>query len=204
MVVGYDIGFNFILPNIEVIENIYDPQNQHNFNSMEFIPKYDLMTKNIPFFGIPILENLNSPNKTLVIGHNFRNISDNELKIDIFSYCLRKRCFVELPKFTFRTLVILNNLTSNAYESLPFEFSRLKKTPFIDLKKKFTSHLNPKYISLYLSKDNYKPFFLKQKIGQIKIKYVDCNCDEPCFVCKNKTLRISKGENNIECIIYNC
>ncbi|RIA91153.1 hypothetical protein C1645_132041 [Glomus cerebriforme] len=206
MVVGYDMDFNFILPSIEVIENYYDPQGPCNFKSMELASNYNLLTGNIPFFGIPILENLNSSNNSLIIGHNFRK-DDNSSKIDVFSYCLKKRCFVNLPKFTFHTLIILNNIASNAYELLPFEFSMLKNKPFIDLKRRFTSRLNPKYISLYLLKDNYKPFFLKQTTGQIKIKYVDCNCgetDETCFVCENKTLRISKVDNNIECIVYNC
>jgi hypothetical protein len=201
MVVGYDADFNFILPNIEVIKKHHNSQDQCNFTSTSLF-KHDLMTRNIPFFGIPILENLNPKNKSLVIGHNFRNV-DNELNIDMFSYCSKNGRYVDLPEFTFCTLII-NDPIIDAYGSLPFEFSMFKKKPFIDLKEKFTSHLNPKYISLCLSKDNYKPFFLKQKIEQIKIKYVDCNCGKTCFVCKNKTIRISsKDENNIECIVYN-
>ncbi|CAB4426482.1 unnamed protein product [Rhizophagus irregularis] len=200
MVVGYNANFNFILPNIEVIKKRYIPQGQCNFNSMS-LSKHELMTKNIPFFGIPVFEDLNSQNKSLVIGHNFRNV-DDELKIDMYSYCSKDGRYVDLPKFTFCTLII-NDPISNAYELLPFKFSTLKKKPFVDLKKKFVSHLNPKYVSLCLSKDNYKPFFLKQKTEQIKLKYVDCNCGKTCFVCTNKTLGISKSENDIECIIYN-
>ncbi|EXX68660.1 hypothetical protein RirG_103140 [Rhizophagus irregularis DAOM 197198w] len=201
MVVGYDTDFNFILPNIEVIKKHHDSHDKRNFTSTT-LSNHDLMTRNIPFFGIPILENLNNLNKSLIIGHNFRNV-DNELKIDMFSYCAEKSCYVNLPNFTFCTLII-DDPISNSYGSFSFEFSMLKKKPFVDLRKKFTSHLNPKYISLCLSNDNYKPFFLKQKIEQIKIKYVDCNCGKTCFVCKNKTLRISsKDENNIECIVYN-
>ncbi|CAB4485959.1 hypothetical protein RhiirA5_402674 [Rhizophagus irregularis] len=196
MVVGYDTNLNFILPNIEVIKKHCYPQDQCKFSSME-LSKNELITKNIPFFGIPVFEDWNYLNKSLIIGYNFRNVN-NELKIDMFSYCTKENCYVNLPKFNFCTFII-NHPISNAYRLLPFKFSILKKKPFVDLKNKFTPHLNPKYISSYLSKvNNYKPFFLKQKIDQIKLKYVDCNCGKTCSVCKDKTLGISRGE----CIVY--
>ncbi|GET00859.1 hypothetical protein GLOIN_2v1473653 [Rhizophagus clarus] len=140
MVVGYDTNFNFILPNVEVIKNDHNSHDQHNFTSVP-LPKHDLMTKNTPFFGIPVLESLNHLNKFLIIGHNFRNV-DDKLEIVMFSYCSKKRCYANLPKFTFCTLII-NEPISNTYGSFPFEFSMWKKKPFVDLKKKFTSHLNP-------------------------------------------------------------
>ncbi|GBC01723.1 hypothetical protein RclHR1_04300005 [Rhizophagus clarus] len=202
MIVGYDKDFNFILPTIEVIKKHHNSRDHHSFDSIA-LSKQDLMTRNIPFFGIPVFEDLN--HKSLVIGHNFRNV-DNELKIDVFSYCSKNSRYVDLPEFTFCTLII-NDPISNAYGLLPFKFSMLKKKPFIDLKKEFASYLNPKYVSLCLSKDtnNYKPFFLKQKIEQIKIKYVNCNCSKTgkiCSICQRKTLGISKSENDVECIIY--
>ncbi|CAB5383749.1 unnamed protein product [Rhizophagus irregularis] len=210
MVVGIDLDFNFILPNIikvEVIENSFNSKDNCDFYSMKLTPKCDLISENIPFFGIPILNDLNS-NNSLVIGHKFcKAQADNELEIHTFSYCLKENRYVNLPEFTFYTLIILNNPTPGDYELLPFKFSRMKKKPFIDLQSQ-SSSLNPRYVSLYLSSkvnNNYKPFFLNQKIKQIKIKYVDCNCDEDCSFCKNKTQqRLSKNENNVECIVYNC
>ncbi|GBB93563.1 hypothetical protein RclHR1_21990001 [Rhizophagus clarus] len=199
MVVGYDTNLSFNLPNIEVIKKTYYPQGECKFNSM-VLSKNELITKNIPFFGIPVFEDLNSLNKSFIIGYNFRNVN-NELKIDMFSYCSKVRCYVNLPKLNFCAFII-NHPISNAYKLLPFRFSILKNKPFVDFKNKFTSHLNPKYVSLCLSKDNYKPFFLKQKIEQIKVKCVDCNCGKTCSVCKNKTLGILKGENDVKCIVY--
>ncbi|RIA91152.1 hypothetical protein C1645_822458 [Glomus cerebriforme] len=198
MIIGFDTNFKLSDICVKSMKYIYDSKIPCDFYSIPL--QVDLgLTNNIPFFGIPVLENLNSLNKSLIIGHNFRNISsDNELKIDVFSYNLKERRFVELPKFTFCTLIILNNLTSNDHELLPFKFSIFKKSPFIDLKKKFTSYLSLKFISLYLSEENYKPFFLKQNIKQIRIKYVDCKCDKTCTVCKNKKLRVSRSENNIK------
>ena len=64
--------------------------------------------------------------------------------------------------------------------------------PFIDLKGS-----NPKYVSLYLSRDDsYRPIFLNQNSKQINVEYVDCNCEKTCFICTNKSLKISKDENN--------
>jgi hypothetical protein len=206
MVVGIDLYFNFILPDIikvEVIKDSFNSQNNCDFHSMKLAPKYDLISENIPFFGIPILNDFNS-NNSLVIGHKFcKAQADNELEIQTFSYCLKKNQYVNLPEFTFHTLLILNNPTPSNYELLSFKFSRLKKKPFIDLHSQ-SSGLNPKYVSLYLSSNvnNYKPFFLNQKIKQIKIKYIDCSCDKSCTFCRNKTLRLSKNESNVECIVY--
>src|SRR4051812_26182743 len=73
--------------------------------------------------------------------------------------------------------------TSNVFGSLPFKLNILRN-PFIDLKKNY-ARFDPKYVSLYLSTDNYKPFFLNQKIKKICIEYIKCNCYKTCFICKN-------------------
>ncbi|CAB4376468.1 unnamed protein product [Rhizophagus irregularis] len=166
MIIGYDTDFNPILSDtsVELIKNVYDPQNSCEFYSIPLKQKLDsMLERNIPFFGIPILENFDL-SKSLIIGHNFR-IVDGEYKIDIFSYCLEKKRYVNLPKVTFCTFIISNYPTSDSYESFPFNF-KLLKTPFVDLN---TSSINPKCVSLYFSKNNdYKPIFLNQKINQIK------------------------------------
>ncbi|RIA91151.1 hypothetical protein C1645_875651 [Glomus cerebriforme] len=199
MVIGYDINFKFTSDvRVTSIKYIYDPYNQCDFYSIPLKDDLDLMTNNTPIFGIPVLENLDSSNDSLIIGHNFHKDNYNS-KIDVFSYCLEKRCIVNLPRFTF-ILIALNGLTSNNYASLSFGFNGLKNTPFIDLKNLKKHSLDPKYISCCLSKENYKPFFLKQTINQIKVKYVDCICKKTCTFCKNKTSKIAKGEN-VECLI---
>ncbi|CAB4426297.1 unnamed protein product [Rhizophagus irregularis] len=199
MVIGYDTDFNSLLPNtsVELIKNIYDPRNPCEFYSIPLKHKLDsMLERNIPFFGIPVFENFDL-NKSLIIGHNFR-IADDENKIDIFSYCLEKKRYVNLPKFTFCTFIISNYPISDFYESFPFSFKVLKKTPFVNLD---TKSITPKCVSLYLSKNNeYKPPFLNQRINQIKVKYLDCKCSRTCFICKNKNVKISKNE--VECILF--
>uniref|UniRef100_U9URT7 DUF7431 domain-containing protein n=1 Tax=Rhizophagus irregularis (strain DAOM 181602 / DAOM 197198 / MUCL 43194) TaxID=747089 RepID=U9URT7_RHIID len=179
MVIGYDIDFNFILPDticVELVKTVYDPQIPCEFHTIPLQQELDSMLAScIPFFGIPIFSNLDSSNKSIIIGHKFRNTqSDNKYNVDVYSYCVKKKCFDILPQFTFCTLYISNYPTSSSsYASLPFKF-KLLKSPFIDLN---TISINPKCVSLYLSKNNnYKPMFLNQKVNQIKIKYL--NWDE--------------------------
>ncbi|GBB88810.1 hypothetical protein RclHR1_15400003 [Rhizophagus clarus] len=136
IVIGYDTNFNFILPDtigVEIIKDEYDPQIEpRKFYSIKLQRELDsMLAENIPFFGIPILENFNL-NKSLVIGHNFRNVED-EHQIDIFSYCLEKKCYVDLPKVTFCTLIVSNYPDSNLYASLPFNFKSSGKKPYIKL-----------------------------------------------------------------------
>jgi hypothetical protein len=204
MVIGYDINFNHILSDTNVLlhKEDYYPESPCFFNSMKLQLECDLITRNIPFLGIPILTNLDSSNNSLIIGHNYCNTrSNNKFRIDTFSYCVKGKYYVNLPKFTFCTLIILSNTTpNNSYGSFPFKFNRWKN-PFVDFKEP-----NPRFISLYLSKDNnYIPIFLNQRNKQINIEYVDCNCrktDETCFICKSKTSKISTKQNNIECKVY--
>ncbi|CAB4483691.1 unnamed protein product [Rhizophagus irregularis] len=203
MIIGYDINFSSNI-RVELIKKKYNSQNQHEYyNSMILQPinHNNLIEKNIPFFGIPILSNFNSSNNSNIIGHNFCK-SDNGLKIYTFSYCSKKNCYVNLPKFTFCTLIILDNISNTCTKLLPFEFSMIKNKPFINLEK-FTESLDPKWISLYLpiDKDYYNPIFYNQKKKKIKVNYVDCKCNKTCLICKNKKLKIS-NENNAICIIY--
>ncbi|PKC62441.1 hypothetical protein RhiirA1_538499 [Rhizophagus irregularis] len=203
MIVGYDTHFNFLLSDItsvELIKKKYKSKKiQCEFDNIELQRELgSMMASGIPFFGIPVLSNFDSSNNSIVIGHNF---SSNQT-IDIFSYSVKNNCYSKLPSFTFYILIISDYSTSDTYTSLPFNYKMLK-SPFVPLQS--SRPIIPKYISLYLSKndnDNYKPIFLKQKKGQIKIKYVDCKCKQTCYVCQNKTLKISKSEKNIDCILF--
>ncbi|RIA88004.1 hypothetical protein C1645_776023 [Glomus cerebriforme] len=202
MIIGYDINFNFILSDtiVQLNKEVYDPESPCLFNNMKLQLEHELITGNIPFLGFPILDNLDSSNNSIIIGHNFCNTqSDDKFRIDTFSYCIKNKFYVNLPKFTFCTLIILNSNTFNSCESFPFKFNKWKK-PFIDFKES-----NPKYISLYCSKDNnYNPIFTSQRGRgkQICIEYVNCNCNKTCFICMNKTSKISTKQNDIECKIF--
>ncbi|GES72671.1 hypothetical protein GLOIN_2v1549518 [Rhizophagus clarus] len=163
MVIGYDIDFNFIIDNhVEIIKKQYDPRNE-KFDSIILQTKSELDGTNFPFFGISILNSLEDSNvSSLVIGHNFHNVqSNNELKIDLFSYCSKDNCYFNLPNFTFCVLIILN---PNAYKSFHFTFKILKK-PFINLDSQ------PEYVSFLHLLNNYQPIFLNQKIKRINIEY---------------------------------
>ncbi|CAB4376495.1 unnamed protein product [Rhizophagus irregularis] len=200
MIVGYDTHFNFLLSDItsvELIKKEYKSIIKREFDNIELQQEFgSMMASGIPFFGIPVLSNFDSSNNSIVIGHNF---SSNQT-IDIFSYNVKNNCYSKLPSFTFYILIIFDY--SNTYTSQPFNYTMLK-SPFIPLQS--SKPIIPKYISLYLLKndnDNYKPIFLKQKNKQIKVKYVDCGCKQTCYVCQNKTLKISKNEKNIDCILF--
>ncbi|CAB5376190.1 unnamed protein product [Rhizophagus irregularis] len=199
MVVGYDTDFKYIYLDknkVELRKFVYDTENRE-FDSIPLQRElFSMIRDGNSFFGLPILNNLNPSNESLVIGHNFRKTSNNEFKIDLFSYCTKTHRYVNLPKFTFCTLVILNNDVNNT----PFEFKKQGK-PFINFQIERNSYIQ--FASLYLiNDDNYSPIFLNQGLKQTNIEYVDCNCNKTCFICKNKTERISNNDQ-ISCTITN-
>ncbi|PKC03600.1 hypothetical protein RhiirA5_423525 [Rhizophagus irregularis] len=194
VVIGYDTDFKHIYSNgskVELRKFVYDKENRE-FDSIPLQRELVSMIRDgNSFGGIPILNNLNPSNESLVIGHNFRKTSNDEFKIDLFSYCTKTHRYVNLPKFTFYTLVILNNDVNQ----IPFEFKK-QLYPFIN----YDSMYVP-FVSLYLiNGDNYSPIFLNRARKQINIGYVDCNCNKTCFICKNKTKRISNNDQ-ISCTI---
>ncbi|PKY14694.1 hypothetical protein RhiirB3_519824 [Rhizophagus irregularis] len=204
MIIGYDTNFNFMLPDIISVESIgieYYPKNSYIFCNLPLKRKINLI--GVPLFGIPVLSNLNSSNNSIIIGHNFCNTQKNGLNVDVYSYCLKKKCYDKLPQFTFCVLIISDYpSSSNSYSSLPFNsrFFGIGTNPYVKLN---SSSKNPKCVSLYLSKkDNYKPTFLNQKINQIKVEYVHCNCKKTCFICKKKTVKLSISENYAKCILF--
>ncbi|GES72832.1 hypothetical protein GLOIN_2v1778161 [Rhizophagus clarus] len=154
IVTGYDIDFFSNISNIDVelIKKEYNSQSKCEFDSITLQIEHKLIEKGIPFFGIPILSNLN----TLTIGHNFRKLN-NELKIDAFSYCSKTNRYVVLPNFTF-SLFILKSPTSNSHE--PFKFD-LRRKPYVEFKEP-----NPRYISLYLLKGLY--YLEREYIDELK------------------------------------
>ncbi|RIA80284.1 hypothetical protein C1645_838969 [Glomus cerebriforme] len=107
MVIGYDIDFNSIPfdndVQLKVIKNDFSAQNNQTVQESNSFLR----------FGIPVLNELDVSNNYPIIGHHFFNIHENNMisnKIGLrtFSYCLKNNYCINLPNFTFYTLVISN------------------------------------------------------------------------------------------------
>jgi hypothetical protein len=209
MIIGFYTNFNFILSDFNtqlyILKNDFDASNKQDLmidtNLLDF--EYDSLIGDIPCFGIPVLTKLDSSNFSLIIGHHFFNAQEeNKIGACTFSYCLKNNHYVNLPNFTFYTLIISANYhIHNAYYITPFDYSfkNFRNKPIINLTNNST-FLSPKFVSLYSTKKtNCGPIFLKQKFGQIKIKSIDCK-NRYCFICTNNILITTK--NNIKCALF--
>ncbi|PKY60872.1 hypothetical protein RhiirA4_520211 [Rhizophagus irregularis] len=194
MIVGYDTNFDFnhtdFNTKLKVLKNDFNALNCQAISEsldLEYNPS-------ILCFGIPVLSNLDSSNDSLVIGHHFSNDRENrKVGSYIFSYCLEKNHYVNLPNFTFYTLIISNYPNSDNYGISTFQHtSKTKKlVNFI----KFNSlESKKKFFSLYSAPNNYGPIFLKQKASEIKGKYINVNCNQDNCICK----RLMKLENSLK------
>ncbi|CAB4411026.1 unnamed protein product [Rhizophagus irregularis] len=193
MVVCYDIKFDFNHSvKLKVLKDEFNISNQQ-----AVIKQLDLeYDSSVLCFGIPVLVGkLNSLKNSLVIGHHFLNDRENrKVGTYIFSYCLEKNHYVNLPKFTFYTLIISKYPNTDNYGiSTLQQTSKIKKLfNFI----KFNSlKSTPRFISLHSTENNYGPIFLKQKTSEIEVKYINVNslnCDQNDCICK------SKGINNLK------
>ncbi|CAB4428347.1 unnamed protein product [Rhizophagus irregularis] len=199
MIVGYDINFDFnhsdFNVKLKVLKNEFNISNQQTV-----IKQLDLeYGSSVLCFGIPVLSKLNSSNNSLVIGHHFINDRENrKVETYIFSYCLEKNHYVNLPKFTFYTLIISKYPNTDNYGiSTLQKTSKIRKLfNFI----KFNSlKSTPRFISLHSTENNYGPIFLKQKTSEIEAKYININslnCEQNDCICKSKGI---KGlENNLK------
>ncbi|CAB5209023.1 unnamed protein product [Rhizophagus irregularis] len=208
MVVGYDINFDFVNSDsnihFEVIENKIEASKSMYCKKIfkdSFTKEYKEYEEHI-CIGIPVLRELKPSLDSLVIGHHFFNYQEsNSFGTYTFSYCLKKNHYVELPGFTFHTLIISNYPDCNEYKIIPFNcrnsiidkilsFNFRNSVPLPNDDDTHSSQpVIPKYISLHSSEDNCAPIFLKQKQNEIKIKYMKGkeNCKDNC-ICK-KTLK---------------
>ncbi|CAI2172233.1 19207_t:CDS:2, partial [Funneliformis geosporum] len=171
MVIGYYKDLNFILNDFDV--QLKTIETDCNFNAKSIYFKeylHDSLNKKIPCIGIPVIDRLDSSNKSLAIGHHFFDDQEEDrIGTFTFSYCLEKKQFVYLPKFNFYTLAILNH-HPNTYGILHFE-----QKPYIEL----DNSLKPKYISLFSTSEyNCGPIFLQHKCNRIEMKDVDCISQE--------------------------
>ncbi|CAB4442648.1 unnamed protein product [Rhizophagus irregularis] len=196
MIIGYDINFDFRSEHnvkLKILKNDFNSK-----NNQAIIKPLDLEYESSAlYFGIPILNNLDNSNNSLIIGHHFFNDSKNKrIGSCMFSYCLKKNHYVNLCDFTFHILVISNHYNSGNYGISTFQHtSKIRKLfSFI----KFNSlRLTPKFISIYSTGENKCcPIFLKQKTGKIKIKYININCNQNNCICKN--IRFQGFKDNLK------
>jgi hypothetical protein len=184
MIIGYDLDFDFSHAELNIqlkIQNYSFKTAGHQMIIKSLNLEDD---SSVICFGIPVLSKLNSSNNSLAINHHFFNDPKNgKIGLYAFSYCLEKNHYVNLPDFTFTTLVISTYPNSDDYGILPIKNNKMRN--FINFFKPNPSKQKPKFISLYSIGENCGPYFLKQKINQIKIKSIDINCDQKDCICKN-------------------
>jgi hypothetical protein len=202
MIIGYCTDFSSILLDsdvqLRVVRNDFASNNRGMSDDVLLNLEYDQSVRKFPVcLGIPVLSKLDSSNDSLVIGHHFSDAQkENKIVVNVHSYCLKKNCYVDLPNFTFYTLIISRCDTNNASGIIPFDYSLLKK-PYIDLNDNIAI---PKFISLYsIQSTNCGPIFLRQTSRKIKIKTIKCK-DRTCFICKNTSLKISR--DSIKCAFF--
>ncbi|RGB36149.1 hypothetical protein C1646_697764 [Rhizophagus diaphanus] len=120
MIIGYDINFNCSDFNIQL------KVQKHHFNASNCQKLLDLeYDLSVLCFGVPVLSKLNSSNNSLVIGHHFFN-DKGKIGVYAFSYSLEKKHYVDIPDFTFYTLIISNYPNSSNYSGLlPFKHNKL-------------------------------------------------------------------------------
>src|SRR5581483_10157609 len=90
---GYDTESNFILPDfnvrLKVIKNDFNLSNNPTMFKTFHVKNNSLMRKPI-CIGIPVLNNLDYSNDSIIIGHNFFNAKeDSNIGVNTFSYNLR-------------------------------------------------------------------------------------------------------------------
>jgi hypothetical protein len=99
MIVGYDVNFDFSRSDHNVNVKLKILKNNINLSNRQAIIKpLDLEhDSSALYFGIPVLNKLDSSNNSLIIGHHFFNDENEIIGSYIFSYCLKKNHFVNLP-----------------------------------------------------------------------------------------------------------
>jgi hypothetical protein len=60
----------------------------------------------------------------------------------------------------------------------------------------YSSSISFALLVCILQKTKYSPILLKQKASEIKIKYINVNCDQNDCICKSK--RFKKFEGNLK------
>ncbi|PKC15387.1 hypothetical protein RhiirA5_486183 [Rhizophagus irregularis] len=170
MVVGYYTDFNFILSDFNVHLKIFENKITSDRQTMIYTLNYNYDPYISPCFGIPVLTELTSSNKSIVIGHHFFNArKENKIGAYTFSYCSKENNRVELKShnFTFFTFIISDYCTSNTYNTFSFKHPIMKK-PYIKLNNDVAG--SPKFISLYSAQKTIRELaFLNQNCKKITL-----------------------------------
>uniref|UniRef100_U9TAL2 DUF7431 domain-containing protein n=1 Tax=Rhizophagus irregularis (strain DAOM 181602 / DAOM 197198 / MUCL 43194) TaxID=747089 RepID=U9TAL2_RHIID len=125
MIIGYDINFDFnhsdLNVKLKILKNDFNSS-----NNQAIIKPLDLEYESSAlYFGIPILNNLDDSNNSLIIGHYFFNDNINKrIGSYIFSYCSKINHYVNLCDFTFHIFVISNYYNCDNYGIPTFQNTR--------------------------------------------------------------------------------
>jgi hypothetical protein len=219
MIVGYHTDFNSIFTDsniqLKVLKDDFNASKQ-SMDDKKFLKfEYNSLIEKIPCFGIPVLSKLDSSNESIVIGHHFFNVKENnKIGSYTFSYCFKHNHYVNLPNFSFYTLIIskysnpdcgISSFTKNSFKDKILSFSNnsfnSNMRNLIKSKSNNSDSLKSmkiKYISLHSSgENNCGPIFLKQKLEKIKRYTINISCKQTSScICKNKTLK--KSKKNLE------
>ncbi|POG65381.1 hypothetical protein GLOIN_2v1666809, partial [Rhizophagus irregularis DAOM 181602=DAOM 197198] len=155
MIIGYYRDFNFDYnTRLDILHYDYDSNAPDTDNLIEYDSKVPIC------LGIPVVREYPN-NESLVIGYYYRQHENNKIKACTFAYCLKDKCLVKLPNFTFYILKITKYHNHGACD-------------IITLREKEYSNFNtesPKFVSIY-SAEQTDCVFLKQRNGQVKIKKI--------------------------------
>src|SRR5207248_5832434 len=116
MIIGYDFDFSN--------EMRLEVHCQDHQKSGDLSRKFDFdFNSNSFLMGIPVLNELNNSDKSILIGHYFlkkeNTIKKNTIEANVFSYSLNKSEYVELPSFRFQVLTISG--FTKTYGTIPFK-----------------------------------------------------------------------------------
>ncbi|RGB32014.1 hypothetical protein C1646_791112 [Rhizophagus diaphanus] len=217
MIVGYHTDFNSIFTEsniqLKVLKSDFNASKQSMDDKKLLKLEYNSLIERIPCLGIPVLSKFDSSNESIVIGHHFFNVKENnKLGSYTFSYCLNHNHYVNLPDFTFYTLIISKYSNPDDYGMESFTKNNFKDkiSSFINnsfnakmIKSKSSKsdslrQMKLKYVSLHSSgENNCGPIFLKQKSEKIKRYTINISCGQASScICKNNTLK--KSKKNLE------
>jgi hypothetical protein len=157
MVIGYYEDFNFdFSTRLNILEN--------DFNASDAVNPIKYDSEEPICLGVPVLSEYPKTGSP-IIGYYYHvqeeNNEYNKIKACTFAYCLKDKCLVDLPKFTFYTLVITNYHNHRACNTISLEKSKYNNF----------NTTTPKFISIY-STVQTSCVFLKQRNGQVKIKKI--------------------------------
>ncbi|PKK63954.1 hypothetical protein RhiirC2_854660 [Rhizophagus irregularis] len=167
MVIGYYRDFNFdFSTRLKVQKNDFNAPADTD-NLIEYDSKVPIC------LGTPVLSEY-PKHESLIIGHYYYvQEENNKIKACTFAYCLEeRRLLVNLPKFTFYTLIITNYHAMSACDTIT-----LRKKEYSNFNSEF-----PKFVSIY-STEQTNCLFLKQRNGQVKIKKIGSDKTKPSVTC---------------------